>query len=112
MSSRYYLPLSHDVIAKTIYEKILPKENPDKKKLINNETEFITTVNNKELCWNIQVKTSSKVPHNRPYMIVWDKTKKLCYIIKLSCPADINIVNKVSEKQNRYEPLIRNMQMM
>ena len=83
MSSRYCLPLSHDVIAKTVYDKILPKENPHKKKLIN-ETEFIMTVNDKELCWNIPVKTSSKVPHNRPYMIVWDITKKLCYIIKLS----------------------------
>ena len=34
MSSRYYLPLRHDVIAKTVYNEILPKENPDKKKLI------------------------------------------------------------------------------
>ena len=112
MSSRYYLPLRHDVIAKTVYNEILRKENPDRKKLINNETEFITTVNDKELWWNVAVKTSSKVPHNRPNMIVWDMTKKLCYIIEFSCPADINIVNKVSEKENIYGPLIRNMQMM
>ena len=112
MSSRYYLPLRHDVIAKTVYNEILRKENPDRKKLINNETEFITTVNDKELWWNVAVKTSSKVPHNRPDMIVWDMTKKLCYITEFSCPADINIVNKVSEKENIYGPLIRNMQMM
>ena len=112
MSSRYYLPLRHDVIAKTVYNEILRKENPDRKKLINNETEFITTVNDKELWWNVAVKTSSKVPHDRPDMIVWDMTKKLCYIIEFSCPADINIVNKVSEKENIYGPLIRNMQMM
>ena len=112
MSSRYYLPLRHDVIAKTVYNEILRKENPDRKKLINNETEFITTVNDKELWWNVAVKTSSKVPHNRPDMIVWDMTRKLCYIIEFSCPADINIVNKVSEKENIYGPLIRNMQMM
>ena len=112
MSSRYYLPLRHDVIAKTVYNEILRKENPDRKKLINNETEFITTVNDKELWWNVAVKTSSKVPHNRPDIIVWDMTKKLCYIIEFSCPADINIVNKVSEKENIYGPLIRNMQMM
>ena len=49
MSSRYYLPLRHDVIAKTVYNEILRKENPDRKKLINNDTEFITTVNDKEL---------------------------------------------------------------
>ena len=106
MSFRYYLPLRHDVIAKTVYSEILRKEIPDKKKLINSETEFITTVNEKELWWNVPVKTSSKVPHSRPDMIVWDMTKKLCYIIEFSCPADINIANKVSEKENIYGPLI------
>ena len=45
MPSRYYLP----IIAKTVCNEILRKGNPDKKKLINNGTEFITTVNDKEL---------------------------------------------------------------
>ena len=57
MLSRYYLPLRHDVIAKTVYNEILQKENLDKKKLIKNETEFIMTVIDKELWWNIPVKT-------------------------------------------------------
>ena len=39
-------------------------------------------------------------------------TKKLCYIIEFSCPADTNIINKISEKEKIYGPLIRNMQMM
>ena len=99
MSSRYYLPLRHDVIAKTVYNETLRKENQDKKKSINNEIEFIRTINDKELWWNVPVKLSSNVPHNRPDMMVWDMTKKLCYIIEFSCPADINIVNKVSEKE-------------
>ena len=59
---------------------------------------------------NVPVKTSSKVSHNRPDLIVWNMTKK--YIIEYSCPADINIVKKFSEKENIYRPLIRNMQMM
>ena len=61
---------------------------------------------------NVPVKTSSKVSYNRPDLIVWNMTKKLCYIIEYSCPADINIVNKFSEKENIYGPVIRNMQMM
>ena len=70
------------------------------------------TVNDKEVWWNIPVKTSTRVPHNQPDMIFWDITKKLCYIIKFSCPADINIVNKISEKENIYGLSIRNMQVM
>ena len=69
MLSRCYLPLRHDAIAKTVYNEILQKENPDKKKLVNNETEFIMTVNDKELWWNVPVKTSSRFPHNRPDVI-------------------------------------------
>ena len=45
-------------------------------------------------------------------MNVWYMTTKLRYIIKFSFPVDINIVNKVSEKENIYGPLIKNMQMM
>ena len=57
-------PLRHGVIAKTVYKKILQKENPDKKKLINNETEFITTIKDKEMWWKGPVKMSLRVLHN------------------------------------------------
>ena len=60
---------------------------PDKRKLINNETDFITTVSDKELWQNVSVKITPKVPHNRPDIIVWDITNKLCYIIDCSCQA-------------------------
>ena len=35
-----------------------------------------------------------------------------CYIIEFGCPDDIDIVNKVWEKENVYGPLIRNMQII
>ena len=91
---------------------MLRKENPDTKKLTNNKPGFITTVNDKELWWNVPVKASSEVAHNWPDMIIWNMTKKLCYIIAFSCPADINIANKVSEKKKIYGSLIRNIQVI
>ena len=45
-------------------------------------------------------------------MIIWNMTKKLCYINEFSCPADINITNKVSEKEKIYGSLIRNIQVI
>ena len=45
-------------------------------------------------------------------MNVWYMIKKSFCIIEFSFPVDINIVDKVSEKENIYRPLIRNMQMM
>ena len=74
---------------------MLPRKNAGKQKFINNETEFITTVNNKEPWWNVPVTTSSNVPCSRPDIIVWVKMKKLCYVVEFRCPADINIVKQV-----------------
>ena len=58
------------------------------------------------------IKTSTKVQHNRPDLLVWDKAEKECIIIEFSCPADVNVIKKVAEKENIYGPLIRNLQMM
>ena len=47
------------------------------------------------------VERTSKPTCNPPDMIDRDMTKKLCYIIEFSCLANINIVNTVSEKENK-----------
>ena len=112
MPCRYYLPLRHEIIVKTVYKEILLIENTDKQKLINNKTEFITTVNNKEPRWNVPVKTSLNVPRNRLGIIVWDKTQKLCDVIEFRCSGDINIAYKVLEKESIYGQSIKNMKMI
>ena len=78
MTSSYYQPLRHDVVAKIICNKILWNENLNKKKLVNKETKFTTTVTDKELPWIVPAKTLSKVPHNQPDMIVVNMIKKPC----------------------------------
>ena len=37
---------------------------------------------------------------------------KICKIIEISCPADINITKKIEEKLNNYGPLICNLQII
>ena len=37
---------------------------------------------------------------------------KICKIIEMSCPADINITKKIEEKLNNYGPLICNLQII
>ena len=41
MSSRYYLPLRHDVIAKTIFKSLIKKDNPNNKITFCNDPEFV-----------------------------------------------------------------------
>ena len=42
---------------------------------------------------------------------MWQKLVVSCQILEFSCPTDINLSKKVSEKENIYGPLIRSMQL-
>ena len=61
-----------------------------------------------EYWWNIIIKTATKIPHNKPDLIIWNHEKVACPVINFSYPLDSNI----TEKKNNYGPLFRNMQIM
>ena len=92
MSSRYYLPMRHDVVAKTMYNAIRRKDSPENKSIKTySDVESIATHNMTEYWWNVPVKTSIKCKHNRPDIMIWDRKEKLCTVVEISCPADVNI---------------------
>ena len=45
-------------------------------------------------------------------MIIWNNEVKTCQVVEFSCPADINVFKKVSEKETMYGPLIHCMQLL
>ena len=94
MSSRFYLPLRHDEVAKTFLYSHIKKYSPDKKITLSNESEYIYTEKHREYWWNISIKTASKVPHNKPDLIISNWETKLCTIVEFSCPLDINAIKK------------------
>ena len=85
------------------------KNHPDMKYRESTDYEYIIKHDDMEYWWNISIKTAAKVPHNKPNIVRWDKLNKECSILKFSCPADVNISNKVNEKNKIYGMLIRNM---
>ena len=68
-------------------------------------------IRNQKYWWDISIKTT-KILHNKPDLVIWDKANKLCSIVEFSCPADVNIMLKVNEKINIYGLLIHNLQIM
>ena len=44
------------------------------------------------------IQTYSRLQHNRPDIVVIDKTKKVCYIIDVACPGDSSIMAKEEDK--------------
>ena len=112
MSTRYYLPLWHDALAKYIFKAIITKNHPNQRYRDLNEYEFIKKIGDKEYWWNISIKIATKIPLNKPDLVVLVKTNNLCSIVEFSCPADINITQKVNDKINVYEFLRRSLQVM
>ena len=110
MSARYYLPLRHDVITSNVLKMIIKKNHPERRVKLLNESEYVIKIENHEYWWNMSIKTTTKIPHNKPNLLVWDTDQKICQIIEFSCPCDVNLIGKTSDKINTYGPLIRNLQ--
>ena len=77
-----------------------------------NRNIYIYTEKPREYWWNVSIKTATKVPHNKPDLIIWNYETKDCTIIEFSCPLEINTTRKVSEKREVYAPLVRNLQIL
>ena len=110
MSVRYYLPLRHVVIAKIVYNALTKKSSYRKYDL--ESPECIHKEGNLEYWWNISIKAATKIPHNKPDLLLWDRGENICQVVEFSCPADIYVSRKVEEKVAAYGPLIRNLQIM
>ena len=75
MSARYYLPLRHDRMGKILYISHIQKHSPETKVEKIQEPEYIRRVKHMEYWWNISIKTATKIPHNKPDLIIWNHKK-------------------------------------
>ena len=112
MSSRFYLPFRHDIVAKELYKRHIKKFTNtviDTNKLPH---ETIHKFGDFEYWWNVPILTATKLRNNKPDIVIWNIKEKICYVLEISCPTDTNIERKTGEKIDIYGPLIRNLQMM
>ena len=108
LSSRYYLPMRHDAGAKALFMSHL-KNHVGEGVQFPNEHEFIEKHGDYEYWWNVPIRTSTKLPHDKPDILIWNKTIKMFPVVEISCPADVNIVKKTKEKLDNYAALLRNL---
>ena len=95
MSVRYYLPIRHDVVAKTVLKFLILKIHPTDKFKHQQDPEY--KVKDCEFRWSLSNKTATKLKHNKPDIVAWDRAGKTCKIIEISCTAGINITKKLEE---------------
>ena len=63
-----------------------------------------------QIWWDQQFWTITKIEKNRPDMIIWHSDRQLCQVIEITVPLDTNLKKAYKEKQEKYIPLISNMQ--
>ena len=112
MSARHYLPLRHDEVVKTVLNSHLKKLYSSKEVKFSSEPEYIYEKDHREYWWNVSVKTATKVAHNKPDLIIWNRETKICSVIEFTCLLDININKKVKAKLENYGQLVGNLQIM
>ena len=86
MSIRYYSPIRHNVVAKTVLEALILKIDPTDKFKHQQNPEYIYKVKDCEFWWNLSIQTATKLKHNKPDIVAWDRTEKFCKIIDISYP--------------------------
>ena len=85
----YYLPVRHDVVAETVSKVLILKTHFTCKFKHQQDPEHIYKVRDCEFWSNISIQTATKLKHIKPDIVVWDEAEKICKIIEISCPTDV-----------------------
>ena len=106
LSSSLYLPIRHDQIAKSIYYGLKQQIQPtDSQKHPNGQTPpEITKLKKYEIWWNKLVKTTVKIKHTKPDIILWNNKEETCTIIEICVPLDTNATKRNTDKEDIGEP--------
>ena len=98
LSSNLYVTARHDPVAQVILDQVLEQEGIERKK---GEPESVITVN-KEIWWNMKIKTTNKVKYNRPDIMIWDKEAKTCDVVEITVPLEVNVSRRLTTKSDNY----------
>ncbi|MBV2145222.1 MAG: hypothetical protein KTM48_00520, partial [Wolbachia endosymbiont of Pissodes strobi] len=65
-----------------------------------------------KIYWDVTIITDRATEHNRPDMVVWNKTEKSATLIDFAVPQDYNMAKTYAEKIRKYEQLAREVKQM
>ena len=58
-----------------------------------------------KILWDFPIQTEAKIDHNRPDIVLVEKSEKKCFLIDVACPFDTRIGKKETEKMDKYTDL-------
>ena len=99
-----YLNDRHNQVDRIVYQEITKAEK------LEYDPPQVKRQDNQEIWWDKYVKTANEVKKNRPDITIWDTQKKICQIVEVSVPLDMNLNQLREDKESKYLPLISQMQ--
>ncbi|GJQ83037.1 hypothetical protein Trydic_g15851 [Trypoxylus dichotomus] len=63
------------------------------------DPETVITNDRCKMYWNLSLSTTTKLPHNKPDLVILNSLEKKMYVIEMSCPGVTNIADKEGEKK-------------
>ena len=104
--------MRHNPIAENIYDQVSATDNDNKEKRThtNKVPPSITKLGSTEIWWDKPIAATSKIPHNRSDMVIWDAGNKTCKIIDVCVPLDSNLGLREKTKRDNYIPLVDQLQ--
>ena len=111
-SSNLYLHSRHNPIAKEIHHQVVAQLREGEENLRKPRGMPPTTlkVGGTEIWWDTEVNTLTKIPHNRPDLIIWDTDNSTCKVIDVCVPLDTNVELRETTKRNSYIDFVDQLQ--
>ena len=99
-----YLNIRHNQLARIIYQEITGNDKVEMK------PPPVTNKYQMGIWWDEHIRTITKIEKNRPDIIIWHSDKRLCQIVEITAPLNTSLKKVYKDKQEKYMPLITNMQ--
>ena len=72
-----YLPWRHNKVANVVYQTIHPKAEEGTRQPIRD----VYSNDEGEIWWDTKIKTSVKLEHDKPDIVLWNKKQSKCFIL-------------------------------
>jgi len=96
----------HDNVAKEIHRRLLLSHNFEApNRWYHHDPTPIIENERVKILWDFTIQTDKRIQHNRPDIVMVNKSEQTTYLIDIAIPADKRCAEKEQEKISKYQPL-------
>ena len=106
LAQKQYKQWRHDKVAQAIHWQICKEKDLEHdEKWYEHRPKTVVENASVKVLWDMRIQTDKELAHNKPDIVVFDKEKRSCTIIDVTCPFDSRVPDAEREKIDRYQDL-------